>query len=649
MPRRGDQRTNFAPIVQPAERPAAQPRIGIRVVHGMSRIGVMREVEFNPAEFGCAALAGELADEWVDYITITKVTATQAQLYRQAIREFCRFVDRMLAGAASGASMANPHPDLGLVLAEWERGLPATRSPGSHKPATLASAIRLLMARRGEHEHRAVDPRLLHLVHGEMGVEWGACQELDEFSRTDKNRIVRTAWTLVRPLEQRLTQGWERAAEGRHPAEHGWTDASNLLWGMANQEITPADIAAHLPPYRQWPDELRECVAADRPQSRPRFAGQMQPALVRWLVRQLFPDAFDLHAYRILLVDATGYSPDEITPLTEDSVEFLPDGVRLTLTKRRAGRFRHRTFRGDSATDGDAAREVDVVEFTDQPRRETAPIVRSLLTITERVRRRANDPDGRLFIAATVSADMTLRIGRWAFNARTGLSRWLAVNGIEITGDADVRRLRKSTKVEKAIAFGGRIADAANDHLEEVFRGHYAQGTTLRVLSGRVITTSQDHWLHKALDGPTVLTSSTEVLDVPEQAESLGLTRQQADGIRQGTLDMGLTGCEDPHNSPFGRSGELCPVAPLRCLECRNAWVLPSNLPQLLLFSDHLDRLRRQLSPQHFGELWGQSYTNLRAALAERADEEIMLARRHITAGEASLHLPLSAHVEFES
>ena len=97
---------------------------------------------------------------------------------------------------------------------------------------------------------------------------------------------------------------------------------------------------------------------------------------------------------------------------------------------------------------------------------------------------------------------------------------------------------------------------------------------------------------------------------------------------------MGLTQCSDPHNSPYGRSGQLCPVAPLRCLECRNAWVLPSNLPQLLLFADHLDRLRLRLSPQHFAELWGQSHANLQAVLAERTDEEKALARKHIDAGE---------------
>ena len=89
-------------------------------------------------------------------------------------------------------------------------------------------------------------------------------------------------------------------------------------------------------------------------------------------------------------------------------------------------------------------------------------------------------------------------------------------------------------------------------------------------------------------------------------------------------------------------------MAPLRCLECRNAWVLPSNLPQLLLFADHLDRVRLRLSPQHFAQMWGQSHANLQAVLAERTDEEKGLARKCIETGEVSLHLPLAANVEFD-
>ena len=60
------------------------------------------------------------------------------------------------------------------------------------------------------------------------------------------------------------------------------------------------------------------------------------------------------------------------------------------------------------------------------------------------------------------------------------------------------------------------------------------------------------------------------------------------------------------------------------------------------------DPLELAITPQHFAELWGQSYANLQAVLAERTEEEKALARKHIEAGEVGLHLPLAANVEFD-
>lgn len=213
-------------------------------------------------------------------------------------------------------------------------------------------------------------------------------------------------------------------------------------------------------------------------------------------------------------------------------------------------------------------------------------------------------------------------------------------------------RLRKSTKVEKAVAFGGRIADIADDHHEETFRGHYAQGTTLRVISGQVITAAQQSWFEKAIAGPVVVDTTAEAAlhqaDSPAFGE-LGLSAGQVEDLRSGALEMGVTSCRDPFDSPFSRSGDLCSVAPLRCLECRNAWILPSHLPQLLLFADHLDRLRTRLSPIHFHTLWEQTAANLAAVLADRTEADIAAARRHIADGTATLHLPLAARAEFDA
>lgn len=640
MPRRGDHQRSFPPA---PEQPAPSCRVGIRAAQAVNRIGTLCEMTFDPSEFRCARLAGELADEWVDYAAVTEITQSSVALGRRAIRHFCTKVDSLLGADAHTASLATQHPDVAVMLAEWERTLPAAYPAGSTTPAGYAGTVRALIARRAQHDQRPVTPNLARFINGAIGVAQGSSQEIDEFNRTDKRALIRAAWDWARRLDTRLAEGWASAARGRHPAQHGWTDTTNLLWGLAHQEISPIDIRRNLPIFYRWPADLRACI--EQP-GRDVYAGLAKLALIRWLVSQLYPTHLDLHAYRVLLVAATGHAPEEVTALCETDVEYLPSGVRLTLTKRRAQQVRHRTFSIEAASD-----PVDEpVDFTDRPHREVGAIIRRLTDVTAQARLREPAVGGRLFVAASVTQGFQLRTARWAPNKeRSGFADWLVAAGVTVDGSADIRRLRKSTKVEKAIAFGGRIADAADDHHEQVFRGHYAQGPTLRVMSGKVIASAQDHWFTTAVEGPNVLTSSTEVLDFPDQVAALGLTNQQAEEIRRGALDMGLTQCSDPHNSPYGRSGELCPVAPLRCLECRNAWVLPSHLPQLLLFADHLDGLRPRLSPQHFASLWGQSHFNLQAVLAERTEEEKALARKHIDAGQLSLHLPLAANVEFDS
>jgi hypothetical protein len=333
-------------------------------------------------------------------------------------------------------------------------------------------------------------------------------------------------------------------------------------------------------------------------------------------------------------------------------VEFLPKGVRLTLVKNRAGLLRHRAFRDQPAPANrpEPKSEGDDQITVDWPRREASAVVRQLLDMTARVRAKAPGVTGTLFVVAAVRGDYTPEFGEWKPVSRNSFSSWLDAMGVEIKGDRHIGRLRKSVKVEKAIVTEGRISDAADDHTEEAFAGHYAQGTTLRILSGRTIATAQQHWFDKALDrvdGPTVVAGPEDIDQ--ELLEDTGLSAQEAEDLIGGQLDMGVSHCKNPYESPFSRAGELCAVAPLRCLECRNAWILPSNLPQLLLFKRHLERLRTVLAPQAFERLWGQSWVNLRAVLDDRTPEERAQALRHIEAGQAVLDLPLAANTEFDA
>jgi hypothetical protein len=122
MPRRGEHRWGFAPVAEPE---APVDRIGLRVVRVPDRTGTIRSVTFDPNEFRCAALACELADEWVDYVEVAKVTGSSAMTIRRAVRDFCDHVDRGFGEQARDAGLGRPHPDLGASLAEWERTLPA--------------------------------------------------------------------------------------------------------------------------------------------------------------------------------------------------------------------------------------------------------------------------------------------------------------------------------------------------------------------------------------------------------------------------------------------------------------------------------------------------------------------------------------------
>ena len=224
------------------------------------RAGVLREVTLDPAEFGCHGLAGELADEWVEYVEISVVNAATAAISRRAIRAFCAATDSALGAKAGDASLARPDPDLAAALMGWEQILPTGFRTGSTTPARLASSVRALIARRAEHDQRPASTRLRRVVDGATGVAWGATREFDEFTRADKRTLVRAAWGHVHELDTRLSAGWELARQGTHPAEHGWSNPANLLWGLAHQQISPRDIRDNLPIVHDWPPRLKACI-----------------------------------------------------------------------------------------------------------------------------------------------------------------------------------------------------------------------------------------------------------------------------------------------------------------------------------------------------------------------------------------------------
>lgn len=632
MPRKGEFARSW---VQPPDVGPPPSRIGPRVVQAPANAtrpaGV---IVVDPSAFGCAGLVAELADEWMSYARLTGSKRLTLGDYRTAILRFATWLDRH-ADSPQALTLAAGDPDLAALLREWARQLPAAFLPGSPRPAQLIENIRALIRLRAQREDVVVNDGIRRLLVGPPLVRRGRTQELDEFTRQERKALVRAAWADVRVLKDRLARGAAllRDADG-DPFTFG-PSLANLLWAIAHDAECLPRFNELLPLFPAWPQPLLELVDLRGRRVRPNTAIWQLGAALAGL---LFPRVEDLQAFRVLLVSATGHAPEELTALTEQDVEFTDGGVRLTLTKMRARQIRYRMFRTRETVAHDAHGPVD-----------TAEVLRLLTAAGQRARNALGQQPAPLFTCASVWHSGQLRLRTFNSGGQGHFGDWVRDRGLTISGRLDLRRMRKTVKVEKAVALRGSISDLADDHTAETFWGHYAHGTTLHLISAQAITTAQRTWFGRAVDGPVVLDEpATAHLDDDRALDALGLTREQVEQLRDGEMDMGVTDCRSPFSSPYTKPGELCSVAPLRCLECRNAIILPSNLPQLLLFADHLAGLRKRLPPPAFHAAWGQSEANLHAVLAEWSPAEIDAARRRIDQGRLRLQLPLAAFTEFD-
>ncbi|WP_299540732.1 hypothetical protein [uncultured Streptomyces sp.] len=269
----------------------------------------------DPARFSCAKLAAELADEWVELVEDAGYKATSMRHYRQTIESFCEHVDTTVPRPHQ-ATLAGTDPDLHHAVTEWVRQLPSRHEPGSRGPAWHAGRLRTLIGRRSLHAERVVAGHLNGWLEGALGVRRGETNELDEFSRADRKKIVKAAWAARIDAERRIAEGWELVTRGRDPREAGWLEEANLLWAIAHNVLDCTQISTSLPLWRALPPSLQQLVPAGT------AATAAKHALVRALVNRLFLNNRDLHAYRVLLMAATGRAPEEVTALSENEIEF---------------------------------------------------------------------------------------------------------------------------------------------------------------------------------------------------------------------------------------------------------------------------------------------------------------------------------------
>ncbi|MFE2972778.1 hypothetical protein ACFXKC_56530 [Streptomyces sp. NPDC059340] len=651
MPRRGERKPRVRSSV-PEPLPTREPdRVGIRALT-WTRRGVTARRTVDPAKYRCSTLAAQLADEWITYTRAMARSDGGVDL-AQAVRSFAKFVDKHLPTLGmdpAGARLDGHEMDLVEVIHAWEEDLRQQHGLRSNSPHVKTSCLLTLIEQRALKDTGI--PEALRLrAQAPPAYPPRRGEPLDEFSNAERIALRDAARDAVRGLEARLARGRQLLARGVDPREGGWHEPANLVWAAAHPRLLTVEVLKPQFPQNvlSWPEPVKDLLPAASD-------GTLLKRGFRYLVAELgallFPTEMDLQAFRVLLLlGMSDTSPEELHDLQLPDIEFTDGGVRLVQRKDRAHRVR-------ADLHPDPGPEEGAAEFAGDGAWDVPGLLRRLLAATELSREVFPDAEPWLFLAVerrlrgVLDAEVAQfknrgrRFGGWIAQQRDATGKPL-----DISRPFEIRRLRKTTKVVRAVALGGTVSDlAGDDHHIEVYRMHYAHGTTAHILAGRAINRAQK-WVFERMSTaarPVLVTEEAEKhLEKPEVAEDLGLEIEQAKALRSGDLDMGLVNCRNPYASPHRKDAKVCHVAPAMCMLCRNAVVFTSQIPRLLLLSDHIERMRTTLAPPHWQALWGRQAAALAEVFAECADL-VPDARREIAELGLRLHLPLGMRTEFD-
>ncbi|MEV6409820.1 hypothetical protein AB0M58_44170 [Streptomyces bobili] len=633
-------------------------RIGVRALSYVYRHEQMNH-RIDPADFACSLLAGQLADAWLDYHH--KANLTSSGLYVTTIRSFLKFTDSHLAAAGldpGQARLDGGDIDLTEVVYQWEEDLLARAKPTSGRPNAMAGALLILIGHRADRDAK-VPERLRRRAAGPATFRGGTSEPLDEFANHERLALRDAAMADVRALEKRLLIGRALLAEGEDPRTGGWRPLPNLVWAARHGVLQMPDLRARLPAhYKWWPAPLKELLVD--PVYMARFRGKY--GLMTTVSGLLFPNELDLQPFRILLLLAMGdATSEEVHDLALSDLEFSDEGVRVLQTKLRASRVRPHLHGNDGPQEGDRPLDEDEAPgetaYPGTGNWDVPGLLRRLIAVNG-LTREAFTCDPWLFTAVEATGNRGgIRAGRALFR-RPGRSftDWIGTHPdlegepVKISLPHDIRRVRKTSKTTRVAALGGSLTDlAGDDHHIEVFRGHYAHGTTAHVLAGRAVNRAQRMVFNKIQPGkPVLITEGAEaLLSEPEAAQELGISTEQGVALQQGELDMGVVNCRDPRDSPHTAKGKFCHVAPAMCMICSNAVVFTSQLPRLLMLDDHIQHMRKVLPPPAWKAAWGVQSAALQEVFTECA-EQLPEARRQIEDGKFRLDLPLGMRTEYD-
>lgn len=405
-------------------------------------------------------------------------------------------------------------------------------------------------------------------------------------------------------------------------AQHDWIQPTHSRHHLTNRRTGPT--GAH---RKSWADQQ---IPAAHNRNPPRN----QPPRTsprRSTDRGLVPGPEYQLAVRVLFHLKTGWAPEETGGLHRSDIEFDHDVVRVRATKARAQRVRWHLLASPQGQSwgwkaGDLLRRAAHAlrhahaMTPDEPR---------FWVVGCRTTPERQDDEYPHFVIRPNKFHLTL-------------SQLIERHGLSISKPHDMRRLRKTVKSARAALLGTLAGGAGDDHSVEVFRGHYAQTTTVHTIAAQTVLRTQQKVLRRASQGPTFV--DAQAAEIAELPAASGL-RDIAAAVAAETpteQKLTITACKDPHDGPVTERGMLCHASPSMCLQCRNAIVFRDHLPRLIAYRDALDAIAKNLHPTVFNEVYGQQSVNLEAILATFPAEQVESARE----AAVNLHRPLGERAE---
>lgn len=344
------------------------------------------------------------------------------------------------------------------------------------------------------------------------------------------------------------------------------------------------------------------------------------------LVLFVSPSSRDLQAFRILLLMETGWSPEQLTDLRLRDIEWGDGKVTVRTQKLRARTMKsHEYHKGNS-------------------RWNVYALLERILALTDPIRQLATGPRDEQYLLVRLN-----RSGHEIYVTNEVFKQYLLKDlvrdtGISWSGPFDIRRIRKTFKSIQGAVTGTAAGAAGMDHTIQVSRDHYMQSTTIHVLAAKVTNAAQEYVYNSIVQGPVVIPAKASKLGLGQGDETVRDLAVRTVNESPKDMEMGVTACKNPYESPFTTAGTLCHVRPSMCFLCPNALIFQDHLPRILSFRETLLAQQPNFHPQEFQKMWGATIASMEAILKEFSPAQLKAAS---ASGAAPVHIPISQRVRF--